>query len=156
MNQLTKQQAEQTVAKYGSESKAVKALGVTRWAFRVALGKEGPSAAIPQKPAGGMESLRELFGKDVIAKRKMQKRHDAVAEFITTTLKERQWMRDADVREELGLAAVDFAMVRQEHTHLTLQATAEDGQRVLIWCHPDYLDEARDTINGHRKTGCKR
>jgi hypothetical protein len=157
VSQLTKQQAEQAVAKYGSERKAAEALKVSRHALHDARANQSaPRGVAAPKPAGGMDSLRQLFGKDEIAKRKMQKRHDAVADFIASTLKQRQWMRDADVREELGLASVDFAMVRQEYTHLTLQPTAEDGQRVLIWCHPDYLDEARDTINGHRKNGGKR
>ena len=108
--------------------------------------KEG----VARGESGGLDSLRDAFGKETIQRRRMSRLHLAVERFIAGPLKKRRWMKDADVRVELGVNPIDYALVRQEHANLLMEPTDENRRKVLIWVHPEYLDEAAAIINGER------
>ena len=154
---LTKKEVTEAVAKHGTQKAAAAALGVTQNKIRRVLGllvdgkrSQHAPAIITQSP-GGLDSLRSLFGREEIAKRKITRVHTAVEKFIATTLKAKGWMFDNEVRDKLGLSTTDFALARQEHSSLLMEPLDENRRKRLIWVHPTYLDKAHDIINGGRE-----
>lgn len=120
--------------------------------IRARLSPAAPSAGkASPPPAGGLETLREQFGREEITRRRVGRLQQQVARFISTTLKKRKWMKDVDVRAELAINPIDYALVRQEHTALLMEPVDENRRKVLIWVHPDHLDEAHDIINGTKE-----
>ena len=121
MSQLTKQQAEQAVKKYGSENKAVKGLGCTRWAFRVAIGKESAASVKESSTHAGktLADFRALHDKDFIVPRKIK---DGLRTMPGV------WMHEIDFVRHAGVTLHDLGNYREQFAELLV--VPRDGRKI--------------------------
>lgn len=141
--------------KFGNGTAAAKAMGVPQTTFYRKLreergGQKLYSGGVSEQPRyrGGIDELRTKFGKAEIERRRVSRNQEKIDKFISSTLKSKIWMPDAEVRCVLGLPSAEFSILRQDYIGLTMDAMDENRKKVLLWVHPDHMDEAREIING--------
>jgi len=78
----------------------------------------------------GIDGLRKLFDKT-----------QRIQEFIETELKERQWILDSELRERLRISVSQW-----RHYAGQFSEYQRKPEGVLIWIHPDYMDEADEFL----------
>lgn len=141
------------MTKAGTMKGAAKILGVGRKVVERAVREFNVAGISIKKKAapGGLEALRNMFGKEEIMRRKTTRMQEKMNAFINTTLKSKMWMLDVDVRAALGFSSADHCMIRRDYESLLKEGTDENGRKNLIWAHPDYIEEVQDILNGTSK-----
>ena len=97
--------------------------------------KETISTAQPKKLSSekykGLNGLKKLFDKTC-----------KIQNVIDTTLKDRAWMFDHEVREKSGISITYWRRYADQFAEFQRKAEGK-----TIWIHPEYIDEADEILN---------